>query len=102
MISHPSIVARVVDAAQAARDYAQIIGDTQFDPEMRRLMLCSHGFELAKRVIDPRATKFGPTHVQGTKASLCLVVNERAVFVVVQLITGEVSIVSDERVRRAS
>ena len=90
-----TIVSRVVCASQAAADYRTCVEHD--DPVVVRAMLCTHAFECAKRVIDRRATKFGPVAIAGTKASLCLVVEDRAVFVVVSLVTGDVSIVSDER-----
>jgi hypothetical protein len=96
MISPAQIVHRVTSACDAARDYRTCVEHE--DPVIVHGMLCSLAFEAAKRHLDaPRATKFGPTIVQGARASLCLVVDERAVFVVVTLPTGEVSIVSDER-----
>lgn len=94
-MTHARILSAVRQVNDAAADYRVCL--SYEDAEIRHAMLCSHGFELAKRVVDPRSTKFGPTLINGTRASLCLVVNERAVFVVVCLVTGDVSIVSDER-----
>jgi hypothetical protein len=101
-MSPASILSTVRRVNDAAADYAQIHRDTEGDLILRNLMLQSHSFELAKRVVDRHATKFGPTLINGTRASLCLVVNERAVFCVVCLVTGNVSIVSDERTRGAA
>lgn len=82
----------------APSDYALILAQTTDDAILRDLMLQAHAFEASKRGIDARrATKFGPTLIVGTKASLCLVIDQRCVFVVVDLVTESVRVVSDER-----
>jgi hypothetical protein len=99
-VTHARILSTVRRINDAAADYRVCL--SYEDAEIRHAMLCSHAFECAKRVVDRRATKFGPTLINGARASLCLVVNERAVFVVVCLVTGGVSVVSDERTRGAA
>jgi hypothetical protein len=98
-----NIVNHICAVNDAAADYRQIILDTESDDVLRELMLRSHGFECAKRAINEhRATLFGPVCIVGTKASMCLVVEQRAVFVVVCVVTGAVKVVSDERARRVA
>lgn len=93
-----AIVHHVVTTTQAARDYALIQSET--DVEVRNAMMRSHAFEIAKRAIgEPRATRFGPIAVEGVRACVCLVVDHCAVFVTVNLLTGEGRIVTDERRR---
>jgi hypothetical protein len=97
-----AIVSHVVTTTQAAADYRTIIRDYGDDPITVDLMLKSLAFEAAKRGIgEPRATQLGPVALKGTKVSLCIVINERAVFCVVETVTGRVSIITDER-RKAS
>jgi hypothetical protein len=93
-----NVTTAILAANDAARDYRQIFTDAQC-PEDIRDGLSILAFETSKRVLGlHRATKFGPVAIKNNvRASLCLVVDNRAVFVVVTLPTGEVSIVSDER-----
>jgi hypothetical protein len=100
MINQSAIIDTIRTVNDAARDYAQIIEDTQFAPVLRKLMFKGLTFEAAKRLTDNRrAEKVREAEVNdaNTIGAVCLNVHGWYVRVTVCLVTQTLLSVDDER-----
>ena len=94
-----AIVAHIAAVNDAASAYRSIIAQTEGDLVMRGLMLDGLAFDCAKDTADAQtARRFGPVFwASATKASVALVVGDRMVFVVADVVTRTGRVMSDER-----
>lgn len=95
----PLIIDRIRAVNDASAAYRSIMEQTADDAEMRRLMLDGLAFDVCKDVADAQtARRFGPVFwASATKASVALVVGDRMVFVVADVVTRTGRVMSDER-----
>jgi hypothetical protein len=103
MIGQPAIVHHVVDTTRAARDWAVIMSEP--DAQVRHWLKETHLFEIAKDVSGELSATKHPTRpvaIEGVYGSISIVVGDREIVVVANLMTRTGRVDSDERTRGAA